>query len=485
MKYCPSPDCPYALRHREAQEYRDEIALCSDCGASLVLERPAWPASSPSPGVWPVRQIAVTLLALPLPGLLTHFATLPGHQGSVAPRIDDPTGPLGPVSVFSLGLSPVITAFLLVEIAALAVPGWRRLRHGGPEARASLRTASLQLALGLATVQALAMVLVLQRQDLLPSGQDFRRLLAVFSLLGGTCAFVVLAQLLDRFALGGGFSLVIVATLLPALGPFVEETKGLALSHPPALVGTLTALALAALATLLVLRRPWDRETSSVVRGPACGILPLRQGASLLTLAGLLASLELWPEALNPARLDPLPWWALYFSLTALLAILWGVLFNPPLRVAEHEVRAPDHLSVDRFRRARNRVQEALLLGLAYVLGLALLSLLLDLTFGVQGPDVVLVAVLVAFGLDAGAEANALRRHPHLVAVWPEHRLYAVDGALAMLEQAGIPCFARSVHHRALWHFFAPVIPIQLLVVADRAEEARRLLHQHFLARPT
>jgi hypothetical protein len=90
--------------------------------------------------------------------------------------------------------------------------------------------------------------------------------------------------------------------------------------------------------------------------------------------------------------------------------------------------------------------------------------------------------MLTAVLLDVIAEARALRRHGPLVAVWPEHRVRAVDEALSVLERAGIPALARSVHHRTLWHFFAPFIPIQLLVPAARGEEASRLLHEHFLA---
>jgi hypothetical protein len=92
--------------------------------------------------------------------------------------------------------------------------------------------------------------------------------------------------------------------------------------------------------------------------------------------------------------------------------------------------------------------------------------------------NVLFLAMATAVVLDIAAELQARTRMGDAEAVWPEHRLYAVDAALATLEDAGIPAFARSAYHRALWHFFAPHIPIQILVPSARVREASTLLHE-------
>ena len=115
-----------------------------------------------------------------------------------------------------------------------------------------------------------------------------------------------------------------------------------------------------------------------------------------------------------------------------------------------------------------------------YVLGLAMLGWFLGRQLDLPSSILVPLVAVVAVVLDVVAEAAAIRRHGGLVAVWPEHRLYAVDGALAALERGGIPSLARSVHQRVLWHFFAPFIPIQIMVPRERAEEAGTLLLDHF-----
>jgi hypothetical protein len=42
-----------------------------------------------------------------------------------------------------------------------------------------------------------------------------------------------------------------------------------------------------------------------------------------------------------------------------------------------------------------------------------------------------------------------------------------------------MPAFARSVHVKSLWYALAPLIPVQILVPVERADEAAALLQHH------
>ncbi|MFQ5719254.1 MAG: hypothetical protein ACE5IK_06870 [Acidobacteriota bacterium] len=47
MKHCPNPECSFRKDTGRAGEYRDDISVCTDCGASLALgEPPAVPATT-------------------------------------------------------------------------------------------------------------------------------------------------------------------------------------------------------------------------------------------------------------------------------------------------------------------------------------------------------------------------------------------------------------------------------------------------------
>ncbi|MDB4998628.1 MAG: hypothetical protein JWM74_6060, partial [Myxococcaceae bacterium] len=87
------------------------------------------------------RRAAITIA---VPGALLalrHYVPLPGvplelfdiaQQGGAAPVS---------IGVFSLGVMPAITAYVLVEVMAFLVPRWSRMRHAGPAGRAPLERA--------------------------------------------------------------------------------------------------------------------------------------------------------------------------------------------------------------------------------------------------------------------------------------------------------------------------------------------------------
>lgn len=107
MRYCPNAECPYALRHHESQEYRDEAVTCSDCGAALTAECRTWPVATAEARSVPWGRAALTLVA---PLLIVWLASKLS-----LPRIDDAAlertlGAFGrtKLMVFGLGLGPFL-----------------------------------------------------------------------------------------------------------------------------------------------------------------------------------------------------------------------------------------------------------------------------------------------------------------------------------------------------------------------------------------
>jgi preprotein translocase subunit SecY len=486
MKYCPDRQCPYALRYHEGQEYRDDVAACADCGAELIAERPVWPRPSvPNARSGAVfLRLAITLLASPLVLWLAAVPRVPRIDKSVwEVRFGQHEDAAFGLTVFGLGLNPILAAILVVEALALAWPRWRPLRHGGPAGRGRLLRTSFKLGLGLAAIQALAIAINLEKGAFLEPDRRISRLVVILSLVAGTCVLILFAQFLDRFGLAGGFSVLALAFSLRALAPFVEGLWRLLGAAPLEAAGTLAAILAAGASTFILLRRrPITGTKPSPIRLPACGIVPIRYAAAaLVPIASVLDHLGAWLRVPPQLALNEVLSLLLLLILTGGLAAAFGFLFNQPSRVAALEVGEPGAAPHAKVSAARKEVIRATAVSAAYVMGLALLGSLLEEKWGGAGLDWVPVVMLVAVGLDVAAEVQARLRHGELVPVWPEHRLYAVDGALALLQQADIPCLARSAHHRALWHFFAPFIPIQILVPPARAEEASRLLHEHFV----
>jgi hypothetical protein len=99
-------------------------------------------------------------------------------------------------------------------------------------------------------------------------------------------------------------------------------------------------------------------------------------------------------------------------------------------------------------------------------------------------PALLHLLVVTAVALDVGAEVRARARGEVLVSVYPLHRVYAVEPALAALGKAGIAGHFRARYFRALEHFFGPYLPIEVMVPADRAEEAEAICARIARAEP-
>src|SRR5258706_9850392 len=109
-----------------------------------------------------LRRLGVTLLAPLVLLLLANQLPLPGVPPEFISLLDRTHAERANVGVFSLGLTPVLTAYWLVEIVAFLVPRWSRLRHAGPEARAPLDRAARVVALLLAALQAWGFAIALR-----------------------------------------------------------------------------------------------------------------------------------------------------------------------------------------------------------------------------------------------------------------------------------------------------------------------------------
>jgi len=98
-------------------------------------------------------RLAITIGVPLLLTVLAERLLLPGIPMELADAVG---GSHANISVFALGVMPILSAYWIVEVIAFLVPAWRSLRHGSPEGRATLERASRALALLLAVVQAWA-----------------------------------------------------------------------------------------------------------------------------------------------------------------------------------------------------------------------------------------------------------------------------------------------------------------------------------------
>jgi hypothetical protein len=402
-----------------------------------------------------IRRVAAALFLLVVVPQVAARILLPGLSYWKVPFIFT-SAMRGNLSIAAIGIGPAISAFLVVEVVALIVPPWRRLRRGGPRERALLVRASLILTALIAVVQSyfIHQWLSSWRIEMVESPGLGSKILLVSTLTAGSFLLLAAAWLNDRVGLGSGISLLLA---WEAGASLVDWILGVPLRLESGMDEPIGLFILAISGVAAVASTVWlFRRRDGGLRLPTSGVIPLPEAAWLLMLPLSLG--KLFNFAVPGFPLDHKTDLLLTFVITALLGTLYARLFT---RGADEEAR-----------------RVALRRSLAWLMGLvALEAVPSQLHLGTKIDPLVLV-VLTAVVLDLTEEWRARRREPTLVVVWPIHQTARVEPALAKLAAAGIRAHARGLHHRALLQFFGPYLPIDLMVPEERADEARALLDQ-------
>lgn len=455
------------------------LAIAGGLGAALLafllvrvarpyrrrLRRLAGSASIKLPLAWTALAIVAYYAAasLPLPGVdgedlqgmlesAKHVHWLGGVQ----------------LSIVALGVAPIISSSVLVEIVASIVPRWRKLRDGDAEARRRLGFVTAIVTVVLATVQAYFVVKyirTLDRDGLLISHLDsMTRWAMVGSLAGGTLLIAWLASVITRKGLGNGYAVLIAASwLLRVVDPLDE----LDAAHVVLAVATIACVAVVVLGAL---RWRVRGLASATIPVPATGLLPLSSGGGIAALVALLASLGAIDLPYHAASwLDRLQLVTIGGAAVLVTCVAWSFAFARPGRRAGELARAGLRpTSREMWLRATALAAPVLvaLFALAHVAAAELPALRIL--------DVIDLAIAVVALADLWDEARDRRRG--LVLAWQLHDPLLADVVRDRLDAAGIDHHLQASRLRTLLSPLASYIPIGVLVASDRVADAEREL---------
>lgn len=446
------------------------IGVCVFVLVLLVASRiPPLSSSEPTtdPGQFPIGRLLVTFGAGMFVYLsLTIWIPFISEDELLALLGDVSDADTSHLSVFALGISPIVSAFVLVELAALAVPRWRGHRHS-PTGRARMLTWIVVLSLALALLHGYTVALWLASSSYGPYGamssMDTRTIvLTTMTLAAGVMVMWLVVAAVSRYGLGNGISVVLLAGFLIQGVHLFEPTTRAPLSGADThmLIGSALVLVLTT-TWLLRLRVGGDRG----LRLPTGGVIPIVETTGLFVIIASIPYIDEsipieWQLALSPLGNDNPP---MFIALLVALTVGFALVFSRP------SLSDPDHRpSWSTFWLATGVSGGFLVLISIGPLWLARPDMLLI--------DALMLVIGTAIVMDITAEIGARRRHPDLVSIWPLHRVQHIDSTLASLRDASIPAFARGRYHRTLLYFFGPYIPIQIMVPNDQSERARALL---------
>ena len=425
-------------------------------------------------GAFPTRRLLVTLLA-PVALIGGAMLTLPGLDEfefmNVARR------ELGSQeSVIALGLMPILTAFLLVELVALAVPRLRWRRHD-PLGRVRLGQAVAVVGIAFALLQGYFVATYLESlghgyfgfgggPTVVLYGGLKLEVLVMGSLVAGTLLLVIVAGLIREHGLGNGYvALMVSGFVIEVVRPYLT-LRGMTAETALGLIGAVAI----ALATRCVLRwRITAGTREPVLRMPTSGVTPLNDTAALLKLVLLAISLGLGATLYDTwFRIND---WLSNAKLILLILCVsvpvWAWVLARPALVARVALQGGlDRASTAAWRRAT--AVSFLLIAAAAALGAFALHTSHH-AYAIMVPFDVMIATAAV--LDIVDDARAHRQK--LVPAGVLHQVQYLGVLEHVLAEAGIPAHFHASNVRALFAFFGPFAPVIVYVPEPHGEAAR------------
>jgi hypothetical protein len=383
-------------------------------------------------------------------------------------------------SIIAIGIMPILSAYALVELAALAVPAWR-WRRQDPLGRAGLGRAVAVITIAIASIQAYFIWSYLDSLgrgpaggmlgmfgaygvDILDHGAHVKWLV-IATLVAGTCLLAIIAGIITEHGLGNGYAaLLLGGFVIDVLDPYFAQgidgfTHHLAAGWHPLVLGLIAALAIG-LATRALLRR----QVGELALPPS-GIAPFGDSASVIGLLLMLYALV----ATDPFKAQELVG-RFYSSFSIHTTIIlgsipiWAWLFARPSIVTHVAARAG--LEAPTYRTWLRAT------GLAFAAMTAIYAVGQSVA-GYAPRAFVPLTIMIATAavLDIIDDMRARRRDLAVVGV-VHHAQHA--GVLErMLAGASIPAHFHARNIRTLFAFWGPWAPIVVYAPVDQKEAAR------------
>jgi len=156
---------------------------------------------------------------------------------------------LGKCTLFALGISPYITASIMMQLLGMSVPYLEQLMKEGEYGRKVINQYTRYLTLGLSVFYSFSYAIFLESQGLaLVPGWSFR-LIFILSLTAGALFVMWLGEQISLYGIGNGSSMIIFAGIVSRFPDYVLKTvKYVEMGT----IGTFTAFLILAIFILIV-----------------------------------------------------------------------------------------------------------------------------------------------------------------------------------------------------------------------------------------
>ncbi|MBO4819343.1 MAG: preprotein translocase subunit SecY [Firmicutes bacterium] len=136
-------------------------------------------------------------------------------------------GAFGNFTIFALGISPYITASIILQLLTVAFPALEELSKQGEEGRKKMERITRYITLGLAALQGFGYTFGLFK-DYLTYNDILSKIVIVMILVAGACLTMWLGEKINEHGVGNGISMLIFAGIVSRIPTGITNTfKGL------------------------------------------------------------------------------------------------------------------------------------------------------------------------------------------------------------------------------------------------------------------
>ena len=175
---------------------------------------------------------------IPLPGVnqsaLADYFQQASEQGNALAKAGQfvavfTGGTFGQSTVFGLGIMPYISAAIIFQILSSVSPKLKALQQEGPTGRQKIQEWTRYTTVGLCLIQGFAWLQFISSQGLVYpmwANNPFWWAMAIMALTAGAIFLMWLAEQIDRFGIGNGASMIIMAGILAQMPGAVQWVLG-------------------------------------------------------------------------------------------------------------------------------------------------------------------------------------------------------------------------------------------------------------------
>ena len=121
-------------------------------------------------------------------------------------------------TLFALGVSPYITASIVIQLLTIAIPALERIAKSGPEGQARISRYTRYVTIVLAVVTSYGYYATLKSMKMIENQGFFAALVIIACHTAGACLVMWLGERIDEKGIGNGISLILFANIV-STGP--------------------------------------------------------------------------------------------------------------------------------------------------------------------------------------------------------------------------------------------------------------------------